>query len=205
MSDLWLEYRDQLAGGWKCISYEIYTGESPNAKLVSRPHGTSPMGRSYLSRNGYLAAHLATPDRMQFSDSDVPWGKRSDAEIANVARGLSMYCGYMELFKDEKGLFWKTKVEIASDPTRVGGFQTRRVDHFEDNGEAFKIVRPVDPIVLEVSDQAFLLDIPNRRAGWDFGLDGCEVAESGICVEVEMKGNLRHQTGRVPTSFRLSA
>lgn len=152
MSDLWLAHRDQLAGGWKCISYEIYTGDPPNVKLVSRPHGNSPMGRSYLSRNGYLAAHLATPNRMQFSESGVPWTKRSDAEIANVARGLSMYCGYIELFKDEKGLFWKTKVEIASDPTRVGGFQTRRIEHFEENGEAFKVVRPVDPIVLEVSD-----------------------------------------------------
>ena len=120
------------------------------------------MGRSYLSRNGYLAAHLATPDRMHFSESDVPWANRSDAEIANVARGLSMYCGYMELFKDDKGLYWKTKVEIASDPTRVGGFQTRRVEHFEENGEAFKVVRPVDPIVLEVSVRVLLFLLPNR-------------------------------------------
>ncbi|OQV09500.1 Lipocalin-like domain-containing protein [Cladophialophora immunda] len=155
MSDLWHEYRDHLTGGWKCISYEIYDGPSPSAKLVARPHGNNPMGRSYLSRNGYLAAHLATPDRMKYSESDVPWAKRSDAEIANVARGLSMYCGYMELFKDDKGLFWKTKVEIASDPTRVGGFQTRRVEFLEENGEAFKVLRPVDPIVLEDGTQAW--------------------------------------------------
>lgn len=110
------------------------------------------MGRSYLSRNGYLAAHLATPDKMHFSDSGLAWAKRSDCEIANVARGLSMYCGYIQLFENEKGLFWETKVEIASDPTRVGGFQTRRVEYFEENGEAFMLLRPVDPIVLEVSD-----------------------------------------------------
>ncbi|KAJ9602698.1 hypothetical protein H2200_012892 [Cladophialophora chaetospira] len=153
MSELWLEYRDRLAGGWKCISYEIYDGASPDAKVVSRPQGTNPMGRSYLSRHGYLAAHLATPDRMRASDTGMPWAKRSDAEIAHVARGLSMYCGYMELFKDEKGLFWKTKVEIASDPTRVGGFQTRRVELSEENGHAIKIVRPVDPILLDVSER----------------------------------------------------
>ena len=134
---------------------------------------------------------MATPDRMHFSDSNVPWSNRSDAEIANVARGLSMYCGYMELFKDEKGLFWKTKVEIASDPTRVGGYQTRRVECFEENGEAFMVLRPVDPSVLEVSDQAFLLDLPNRPAGWYSGLGGSEVAESGIWVDDELKGKLR--------------
>lgn len=154
MSELWLKYRDQLAGGWRCISYEIFDEDSPDAKLVSLPHGSSPIGRSYLSRNGYLSAHLATPSRMQFSESGVPWAKRSDAEIANVARGLSMYCGYLELFEDEKGLFWKTKVEVASDPTRVGGFQTRRVEYFENDGESIKVVRPMDPIVLEVSGQA---------------------------------------------------
>ncbi|EXJ82707.1 hypothetical protein A1O3_06521 [Capronia epimyces CBS 606.96] len=154
MSDLWPEYCHQLAGGWKLLSYEFYSGEPPNAKLVSRPHGTSPLGRSHLSRNGYLSAHLATPARMQFSDSDVPWAKRSDAEIANVARGLSMYCGYLQLFKDDQGLFWKTNVEIASDPTRVGGVQTRRVEYLEENGQAFMVLRLVDPIALEDGTQA---------------------------------------------------
>lgn len=153
MSDLWLKHREQLAGGWKCVSYGVYDGEGPNAKLLSKPHGDNPLGRSYLSRNGYLAAHLAEPERIkQFSkNSDIPWAKRSDAEIANVARGLSMYCGYMELSEDDKGLLWRTKVEVASDPTRVGGYQTRRVQHVEENGKSFKILRPVDPIVLEVS------------------------------------------------------
>lgn len=183
MSDLWLKHRDHLAGGWKCVSYEIYAGESPDAKLVSRPHGDNPMGRSYLSRKGYLSAHMATPDRMKFSDSGVPWAQRSDEEIANVARGLSMYCGYLELFEDEKGLFWKTKVEIASDPTRVGGFQTRRVEYIQENGEALMVLRPVDPVTLKVSSSpCIFLDLPNRLAGWNSGLGGVEVAESGICV-----------------------
>lgn len=161
MSDLWLKHRDKLAGGWKCVSYEIFDAEDPsNANLISKPHGDSPIGRSYLSRKGYLAAHLATPSRLQCSESSVPWSKRDDAEIANVARGLSMYCGYMELLEDEGGLYWKTKVEVASDPTRIGGYQVRRVKHVEENGHAFKIVRPVDPIILEVSSTRESYELP---------------------------------------------
>ena len=156
MSDLWLKHRDHLAGGWECVSYEIFDAEdSTKANLIAKPHGDKPLGRSYVSRQGYLAAHLATPSRLQFSDSSVPWSKRSDEEIANVARGLSMYCGYMELFEDEKGLYWRTKVEIASDPTRIGGYQVRRVEHVVEDGQAFKIVRPVDPVNLEDGRKAW--------------------------------------------------
>lgn len=57
----------------------------------------------------------------------------------------------MELFEDENGLYWETKVEIASDPSRIGGLQIRRVQHVEENGQTFKIVRPVDPTILDVS------------------------------------------------------
>ncbi|KAJ9643669.1 hypothetical protein H2204_001814 [Knufia peltigerae] len=157
MSETWLKHRDELVGGWRCVSYGVYDREGPDAKLISKPHGDNPLGRSYVSRNGYLAAHLAAPDRItQFDkDSKTPWAKRSDAEIANVARGLSMYCGYMELSEDDKGLLWKTKVEIASDPTRVGGYQTRRVEYVEENGKHFKIVRPVDPILFEDGSQGW--------------------------------------------------
>lgn len=155
-SDLWLKHRADLAGGWKCISYALYTTPrpGPNDKPISYPHGPTPNGRSYMSPEGYVSAHLANPTHLQEvqdKNSSQPWSSRGDAEIARVARGLSMYCGWMELFEDEEGLYWKTKVEIASDPTRVGGFQTRRVEHFEEGGECYKVLRPEGAVVLEVS------------------------------------------------------
>jgi hypothetical protein len=88
---------------------------------------------------------------MQLSDSKTPWATRSDAEIAHVARGISMYCGHLRLWKDEKGLIFSTTVEVASDPTRIGGQQTRRLEYFEEDGVEFQVLRPVNPMVLEVS------------------------------------------------------
>lgn len=77
-----------------------------------------------------------------------------------------MYCGYMELFEDSQGLYWKTKVAVASDPTRVGGFQVRRVEPVIEEGQTFKIVRPVDPSILEVCATATQEDnIDNKQDG----------------------------------------
>lgn len=150
-TDIWPDYVDKFAGVWKCVSYELFTGEGEDMKLHSRPHGLHPMGQSVVTRNGYLAAHMARPDRMELSDPKTPWATRGDAEIAHVARGISMYCGHMRLWKDEKGLIFSTTVEVASDPTRIGGQQARRVEHFEEEGVEYKVLRPVNPMVLEVS------------------------------------------------------
>ena len=149
--ELWSEYKEKFVGVWKCVSYEVFTGEGESEKLHSRPHGDNPMGQSVITSNRYLAAHMARPDRMQLSDNETPWATRGDAEIAHVARGLSMYCGHLKLWKDEQGLGFSTTVDIASDPTRIGGQQARRVEHFEEDGVHFKVLRPVKPMVLEVS------------------------------------------------------
>ena len=47
-----------------------------------------------------------------------------------------MYCGRVELYEDEQGLWWRTKVDVSSDPERVGGFEVRRVEVIEwDEGD----------------------------------------------------------------------
>jgi hypothetical protein len=38
-----------------------------------------------------------------------------------------MYCGRVELYEDDQGLWWRTKVDVATDPERVGGWEVRRV------------------------------------------------------------------------------
>lgn len=83
--------------------------------------------------------------------SGKAWHESEDAEVANVARGCSMYCGYFELFGDGEGLFWRTRVEVASDPSWVGGFQERRVVIEERGGKVFLELRPAGDMVLELS------------------------------------------------------
>jgi hypothetical protein len=123
--DLWTTHRSTLTGVWKCISFEFHsTSSDPNSNptLLAKPHGETPLGRVQISPNAYLSAHVANPDRMKGPlPSGKAWQEGEDAEVARVARGCSMYCGYFELFEDEQGLYWRTKVEISSDPGRVGG------------------------------------------------------------------------------------
>ena len=63
-----------------------------------------------------------------------------------------MYCGYLQLFEDENGLYWETTVEISSDPARMGGpLEVRRVQYLEENGKTYMILRPKQDLILEVS------------------------------------------------------
>jgi len=152
MSNIWPTHHAKLAGGWKCISFEVFNGASPNKKLVAKPHGDSPLGRVLISPSGYLSAHMAKPDRMQHPlPSSKPWQQGGDEEVAHVARGLSMYCGYLQLFEDEEGLYWQTRVEVCSDPARMGAIEERRVKYFEEGGKAFMQLEPKNDMVMEVS------------------------------------------------------
>lgn len=72
-----------------------------------------------------------------------------------MARGLSMYCGWLELFEDDEGsLFWETRVEVSSDPNRKGGKEVRRVELR--NGGRMMVLKPVRDMVMEVSPFCFV-------------------------------------------------
>ena len=150
-TNIWPEYRSKLAGVWKCISYEMFDGSGPDKKLIAKPHGDEPLGSASISPKGWLSAHIARRDRMGPLPSGNPWQTGEDKEVAFVARGISMYCGYLELFKDEEGLYWQTKVECASDPSRLGGLEVRRVSYSEENGKAYMVLQPKQDLILEVS------------------------------------------------------
>jgi len=69
-----------------------------------------------------------------------------------------MYCGYFELFEDEEGLGWRTRVEVSSDPGRVGGFEERRVGfEVEDGGRRMMVLRPTGDMVMEVCVFSFFV------------------------------------------------
>ena len=152
MTNVWDQHKDKLSGGWKCISYEMFDGDGPSKKLLAKPHGDVPLGRAIITPKGFLSAHLANPNRLKPLKSSSEWTSGSDEELAFVARGLSMYAGYLQLFEDEAGeLYWETKVEICSDPNRMGGLQVRKVQLFEEGGKSYMVLKPKQDMVMEVS------------------------------------------------------
>lgn len=150
---LWQKYAAVLTGGWRCVSYHMYTSDDPNSReLVAKPHGDDPLGRVLISSNGYLSAHIARRVRLGPLASGKQWVVGGDAEVAHVARGLSMYCGYMRLFEDENGLYWRTLVEVSSDPVRTGGVEERRVRLFQDaDGKSVLELSPTRNLLTDVS------------------------------------------------------
>ncbi|CAK3789891.1 Hypothetical predicted protein [Lecanosticta acicola] len=150
MSNAWQEYRDRISGGWKCISYEMFKISGAEKTLVAKPHGETPLGRVYISPQGWLAAHLARPERMEKAKSDQPWQTASDEQVAYVGRGLAMYCGAMQLFKNDDGsLYWQTKVEVSTDPNRMGGIEERKVILSHENGKEYMTLEPKQDMLLD--------------------------------------------------------
>lgn len=128
--DLWTLYSPLISGGWKCLSFNLFSKSHP-PKLLAQPHGATPLGRLYISPRGWLAVHLAAvPDRDVASDT-----KKDEEENhvnVNVNGGLAMYCGYLKLYRrreddGQEELYWRTVVEVSSDSNLIGGVQERKV------------------------------------------------------------------------------
>lgn len=127
--DLWTLYSPLISGGWKCLSFNLFSKSHP-PKLLAQPHGPTPLGRLYISPRGWLAVHLAAvPDRDVASDK-----KKEDHVNGNGNAGLAMYCGYLKLYRrsgeeggEEGELYWRTVVEVSSDSSLIGGVQERKV------------------------------------------------------------------------------
>lgn len=128
--DLWTLYSPLISGGWKCLSFNLFSKSHP-PKLLAQPHGPTPLGRLYISPRGWLAVHLAAvPDRDVAGDTK----KKEDHGNVNVNAGLAMYCGYLKLYRrsgeegaEEGELYWRTVVEVSSDSSLIGGVQERKV------------------------------------------------------------------------------
>ncbi|KAK0885533.1 hypothetical protein LTR87_000728 [Friedmanniomyces endolithicus] len=186
--NVWPTYSSRIAGVWKTISFEIH---SPTGTLLAKPHGDKPLGRVQISPHGYLSAHMADPQRMSSALPSGPsgnaWVLAGDAEVAAVARGVSMYCGYLELFEgspdgegedggegdgEGKRLWWQTRVDVSSDPSRMGGLEVRNVELTEERGKQFMVLRPRNDMVLEIlADLSLWLGWYERERSIEVGED----------------------------------
>lgn len=149
------DYRNHLAGCWELYSYL----HCKDGKVVGKPHGDHPLGFAQISAEGYSSSHIAAPDLIKSFHPDRTWSAHSDAEISHYSRGISMYCGQIELFQDDQGLFWKTKVDVASDPSRIGGLQVRRVVLSEEDGRHVMTLQPLNAEANVVRAHAEVTDL----------------------------------------------
>ena len=179
MTEVWDKFKHRLSGSWCAVSYHMYSSDAPSADIIAKPHGDTPLGRAIITPGGYLSAHLANPDKISKPlPGGMPWQTAPDSEVAWVARGMSMYCGYLKLYQEEgkegdEGLWWETKVEVCSDPNRFGALEKRKVRFVRmENGEEGMELKPFQDLVMEVRCLPFTCSpglglCADRSAGWE--------------------------------------
>lgn len=79
-----------------------------------------------------------------FKATGSQWRESADADIAKVARGLAMYCGYLELYEggEAEGLWWATRCDVSVDPNRIGRLEKRKAKYFQEGGKEYMILQP---------------------------------------------------------------
>ncbi|KAH7176125.1 hypothetical protein EDB81DRAFT_874948 [Dactylonectria macrodidyma] len=155
MSNVWHQHRAHIAGIWELVSFEIWDCQGPHRKVISRPNTDKPLGRSVITPGGFSSVHNVRPDVMQ-RFKDVPLSKASVEQLADILRGISMYCGPVQLFEDgNDGLLLEILVASASDPQRIGGIQKRKLIYFQEDSSDFMLLKPKDEYLLQDGTRAY--------------------------------------------------
>lgn len=110
---------ETLAGCWKLRTFETH---HPDGR-VTHPFGPSPIGLVVVTPDGWASAHLMRPDRIKFTDADVP---PTAAEAQDALRGFVAYYGRCEV--DESNRTLTTHVEGSANPNWMGGDQVRQYE-----------------------------------------------------------------------------
>jgi len=106
------ELRDSISGTWKLVSATHFVKDG-----TTRPYPNfGPNGKGFLmyTREGYMCADLANPDRPKWKDGDSP----TPEEKVAAGGGTFAYCGRYEI--GVKGQRLIHLPEIATDPGYVG-------------------------------------------------------------------------------------
>lgn len=111
------ELRERLIGTWKLVSAEHILKDG-----TKRPYpvfGPNAKGFLMYSRDGYMCADLANPDRAKWKDGENP---TTDEKVASGG-GTFAYCGRYEIDVKEDRIIHLP--EVATDPGYVGSRQVR--------------------------------------------------------------------------------
>lgn len=139
---------DWVLGTWQCVSALTFS-DAAYTQTLNEPFGPKPLGRVTFTPDGYMSAILTHPDYA--APLDKPWRSgATDAEVAQVARAMSSYCGPYQVSQREGETFLSTSVEISLEPNWIGTIQERKISFGELGGEKTMILRPVQPLLLVV-------------------------------------------------------
>ncbi|KIV97306.1 hypothetical protein PV10_01068 [Exophiala mesophila] len=150
------KYASTIAGAWKLISWEMLPIDPTSTTVFHKPHGDNPFGRVVISQTGYVSAILIAPSALAPLEAGTgEWKDATDAEVLRIGRSLTSYGGPMTLSeREDGGLLWKTRVEIAHNPAWIGGDQIRLADHSTEDGRDFLTLQPVHEYTLKDGTKA---------------------------------------------------
>lgn len=133
------EIRDRIVGTWKLVSTEqTLTNGSTQPFPEYGPHGK---GFLMYTRDGYMCADLANPDRAKWADAVHP----TMEEKVAAADGTFAYCGRYEIDVKQNRIVHLP--EVATDPGYVGSRQIRPYK-FEDGRLVLGDVETQEPGVV---------------------------------------------------------
>lgn len=120
--------RERLIGGWSLVKFE---GTYPDGRVVS-PMGRNATGHIVYSANGFVSVNMMRGDRPDVTERKA-FHARSDAAVAQVARGYFAYSGPFEV--DEERAVARHHFDLCIDPALIGTLQERHVRFFDDKLE----------------------------------------------------------------------
>ncbi|KAJ5390456.1 uncharacterized protein N7496_001524 [Penicillium cataractarum] len=149
MANVWLQHRSSIAGVWELTSFDIWDRNGSGRKLLSQPNGVEPLGRSVITPGGFSSAHNVNPQTLR-QYSQVSLSEATDAQLAEILRAVSHYCGQVQLFEESDGtLRLEITVEAASDPQRLGSIQKRNLVYSNADGQTTMLLKPVGDFYLK--------------------------------------------------------
>lgn len=150
MGNVFQKHNDKFTGVWSLVSWEVYDFDSPEKKLIFKPHGDNPNGKAVISKSGYSSTIMVPSACLEPLKSD-DWAQASDEEVLRIGRNLTTYSGFVTLLEDENGGYMcHTLVQISNNPNWIGKQQVRRAEYTIEDGVEYMTLWPPRVFVQKV-------------------------------------------------------
>jgi len=123
-----MSVRERLIGAWELVTFE---SRLPDGRTVSAM-GRRATGHIVYSDNGLVSVNLSRAGRVP-EEKDTLFHDRSDAAVAEIARGYMAYSGRFEV--NEERSVARHHFDLCLDPALIGTLQERHVRFFDDKLE----------------------------------------------------------------------
>ncbi|MCA3782865.1 MAG: lipocalin-like domain-containing protein [Burkholderia sp.] len=111
------QFREQLVGAWRLVSYEV---RPRDGSAITYPLGRDARGWILYTPDGYMSAQLMSAGRPPYADGDLHRG--TDAECATAARSYIAYSGPFKVADDGT---LTHEMDVSLFPNWIGNVQQR--------------------------------------------------------------------------------